>query len=88
MMMGATVDEAMSYVAGAFANPMNDTLYRVAMRIVFKDDYDAVIAKYPPEVNLCFSLIIVLFHWHYLERFYLYQPVGRAGMRSYLVCDV
>jgi len=50
MLMGATVDEAMSYVAGAFANPMNDTIYRLAMTVVFKDKAQKVLEHYPSVV--------------------------------------
>ena len=48
MMMGATVDEAMSYVVGAFQNPINETLYKVLLRAVFRaDDYELVLNQYP-----------------------------------------
>ena len=56
-MMGATVDEAMSYVDGAFSSPVNGTLYRLVLQLVFQEDYGQVVAKYPPAVKRFYCLL-------------------------------
>ena len=47
MIMGATVDEGMIFVAEAFPKPMNSSMYNALMVAVFKSDYPRVIPQYP-----------------------------------------
>lgn len=51
MLMGATVDEAVSYVSGVFSNPINNTLYELSLRVLFKDEYERVFDVYPVAVS-------------------------------------
>jgi len=52
---GATADEGMSYVAGISRDELSDEGYKAIVLLVAKEDYQAVMDKYPPAVNILFN---------------------------------
>ena len=76
LVLGATVDEGMIFVSEAFPFPVNDTAYRVLAKLFFKEDFDAVITRYPPEVYyhyLLYDIMQLLLFILYLFIFILHS---------------
>jgi len=45
----------MSYVAGISRDELSDEGYKAIVLLVAKEDYQAVMDKYPPAVNILFN---------------------------------
>lgn len=57
--IGATVDEGMIFVAGAFPNPVTNLQYRAVVKAITKDESRQIVEQYPPLVSVVLVKLFV-----------------------------